>query len=78
MRCGRGTLDHAASTEVLKVKAGDTLEFAHARQSPEGWDNPDFLTLFNCSSGYGTCAFWDGIVVRCLYVRLDDVWKRSH
>jgi hypothetical protein len=63
VRCGRGTFDHAATTETLKVKAGDTLELQQVRASPEDFDQPSFKTLWNCSTGYGACAFWNGMEV---------------
>ncbi|KAF1973817.1 hypothetical protein BU23DRAFT_567922 [Bimuria novae-zelandiae CBS 107.79] len=68
VRCGRGTFDHAATTETLKVKAGDTLEVQQVRASPEDFDQEAFKTVWNCSiapnaccAGYGACSFWSGM-----------------
>jgi hypothetical protein len=52
VRCGRDNLAHAAETEVLKLKAGDTVEIAHHRGVPSEWTDDQF---YNCASGYGSC-----------------------
>ncbi|KAJ2998006.1 hypothetical protein NUW58_g458 [Xylaria curta] len=62
VRCGRDNMAHAADTEVLTVRAGDTLEFAHHRSEPE-WP-PEMWN--NCPDDRGSCnhADWNptGIV----------------
>lgn len=43
---------HASETEVLTVRAGDTIEIAHQRYEPSEW----FDGMFdNCPDGHGTC-----------------------
>jgi hypothetical protein len=43
---------HAANTDVLRVAAGDELEFAHQRYDPEEWtDN----MWYGCPEGRGSC-----------------------
>jgi hypothetical protein len=43
---------HANSTDVLKVRAGDKIAFAHQRYEPDEWKSEHFL---NCPEGRGTC-----------------------
>jgi hypothetical protein len=52
VRCGRGNMDHAKETEVLTVKAGDTLEIAQNRWEPREWTEGMFE---NCPDDRGTC-----------------------
>ncbi|KFA73044.1 hypothetical protein S40288_03256 [Stachybotrys chartarum IBT 40288] len=52
VRCGRDTLAHAADTEVLVVQAGDTLEIAHTRKSPDTWADEQW---YDCPNGRGSC-----------------------
>jgi hypothetical protein len=55
IRCGRDNLAHAAETEVLKLKAGDELEFVTTAADPEYW-----LTSTSrwddCPEGRGYCG----------------------
>ncbi|KAI0134080.1 glycosyl hydrolase family 61-domain-containing protein [Xylariales sp. AK1849] len=51
-RCGRDNLAHAADTEVLTIRAGDTLEFAHQRYEPDQWTDDMW---YNCTYGRGSC-----------------------
>lgn len=53
VRCGRDNMAHAASTETLKVNAGDTLTIAHQRYDPEHWQDNQW---YKCSDGRGSCA----------------------
>jgi hypothetical protein len=59
VRCGRDSLAHAQGTEILKVKAGDTLEFLPFPFSPVNWSTynevPD-VQWYNCSGGRGGCS----------------------
>lgn len=57
VRCGRGNIDHAASTEVLTVTAGDEIEIAHQRSSPAEWTDDMF---YACEDGRGTCQHRPG------------------
>lgn len=43
---------HAANTEVLRVKAGDTIEVAHTRISPSDWA---YNQWYECPNGRGSC-----------------------
>ncbi|KAI0187872.1 glycosyl hydrolase family 61-domain-containing protein [Xylaria flabelliformis] len=52
LRCGRDSFAHAAETEVLTVKAGDTLEFAHTRIEPKDWKDYQW---YGCPEGRGSC-----------------------
>ncbi|KAK3319417.1 glycoside hydrolase [Apodospora peruviana] len=52
VRCGRGNLDHANATEVLTVKAGDTVEIAQQRSPPHDWTHDMF---YGCPDDRGTC-----------------------
>ncbi|KAJ2990561.1 hypothetical protein NUW58_g2887 [Xylaria curta] len=52
VRCGRDHMNHASSTDVLKVRAGDTVTFAHQLWDPFEWKSSQF---FNCTQGRGTC-----------------------
>jgi hypothetical protein len=45
-------MDHANATDILTVKAGDTIEIAHQRSSPNDWTDDMF---YNCSDDRGTC-----------------------
>ncbi|KAI0166931.1 glycosyl hydrolase family 61-domain-containing protein [Hypoxylon sp. FL1284] len=51
-RCGRDNVAHAANTEVLTVKAGDTVEFAHQRKEPYMWADDQW---YDCPEGRGSC-----------------------
>jgi len=42
----------AANTETLTVTAGDTLEIAHNRRSPNEWKDEQW---YNCFDGRGSC-----------------------
>lgn len=52
VRCGRDNMAHAANTEVLTVRAGDTMEVAHSRYEPHAWTDDQFN---ECPEGRGTC-----------------------
>ncbi|KAI8947023.1 glycoside hydrolase [Xylaria longipes] len=52
VRCGRDHMNHALSTEVLTVRAGDSVAFAHQLKEPAEWTSAQFL---NCPEGRGTC-----------------------
>ncbi|CAG9988149.1 unnamed protein product [Clonostachys byssicola] len=52
VRCGRDNMAHAANTEVLRVKAGDTIEIAHTRISPSDWADNQW---YDCPNGRGSC-----------------------
>ncbi|KAF1960545.1 hypothetical protein CC80DRAFT_543959 [Byssothecium circinans] len=51
VRCGRDSLSYAANTEVLKLKAGDELEYAHQINNPEFWTDD----MWVCEDGRGSC-----------------------
>lgn len=52
MRCGRGNMDWAATTETLAVQAGDTLQIA-INQADDAF-NP---THYNCADeDVGACS----------------------
>ncbi|KAI0513300.1 glycosyl hydrolase family 61-domain-containing protein [Xylaria bambusicola] len=53
VRCGRDNMAHAADTEVLTIRAGDQLEFAHQRKDPE-WP-PEMWN--NCPDERGSCDY---------------------
>ncbi|KAF2820353.1 hypothetical protein CC86DRAFT_374518 [Ophiobolus disseminans] len=53
VRCGRDNLNHAPTTEVLKVKAGDTLEFVNANTGYEQFEDKRF---WECEDGRGYCS----------------------
>lgn len=59
VRCGRDNMAHASDTEILKLKAGDTLEFLSFPFSPINWSNysevPD-VQWDNCPEGRGGCS----------------------
>lgn len=50
---------HAQNTEILKVKAGDTIEFLPMPFSPVNWSSykevPD-VQWDNCPEGRGGCS----------------------
>ncbi|KAF2791623.1 lytic polysaccharide monooxygenase [Melanomma pulvis-pyrius CBS 109.77] len=52
VRCGRDNMAHAASTETLKVKAGDKIEMAHQRVEPSEWQDNQW---YGCPDKRGTC-----------------------
>jgi len=56
VRCGRGNMKNASSTELLQVKAGDTIEFAWSSLYPESWIDK----YFDCADGRGFCVYSDG------------------
>ena len=56
MRCGRNSLAWANATDVLKVKVGDTLEFAATPADPSYWNQPDEAQWDDCPEGRGICA----------------------
>ncbi|KAH8196752.1 hypothetical protein TruAng_009071 [Truncatella angustata] len=51
-RCGRDNMAHAGDTEVLTIRAGDTIEFAHQRYEPALWTD---AMWYNCTDGRGSC-----------------------
>jgi hypothetical protein len=51
IRCGRDTMAHAGNTDTLTVRAGDTIEFAHIRRSPDEW----LPEQWACPENLGTC-----------------------
>jgi hypothetical protein len=59
VRCGRGNVAHSQGTEILKVKAGDTLELLPFPFSPVNWSTysevPD-VQWDNCPEGRGGCS----------------------
>ncbi|TGJ81243.1 hypothetical protein E0Z10_g7522 [Xylaria hypoxylon] len=52
VRCGRDHMSHASGTDVLTVRAGDTMAFAHQLYEPAEWTTAQFL---DCPQGRGTC-----------------------
>jgi hypothetical protein len=48
-------LDHAPDTEVLKVKAGDTIEFVNANIEYSQMGEAGY---WNCSDGRGFCTYF--------------------
>ena len=52
VRCGRDNMAWAADTEVLTVKAGDTIELAHSRNEPWYWDDNQW---YDCPNDRGSC-----------------------
>ncbi|KAF2875390.1 glycosyl hydrolase family 61-domain-containing protein [Massariosphaeria phaeospora] len=52
VRCGRDNMKHAGTTEVLTLKAGETIEIAHQREEPSGWTDDMF---YDCPDDRGTC-----------------------
>lgn len=60
VRCGRGNVDHANVTEVLTVKAGETIEIAHMRSPPIEWKDDMF---YECADERGTCDHRPGYMV---------------
>ncbi|KAH8166266.1 hypothetical protein CIB48_g1931 [Xylaria polymorpha] len=56
VRCGRDNMLHAADTEVLKVRGGDTIEVAHVR-STENWSQ---IIWDNCPYEKGSCIKFTG------------------
>jgi hypothetical protein len=57
VRCGRGNMDWAAATDVLKVNAGDTMEFivTGAPLEPRFWDDRNLVQWDDCPDGRGAC-----------------------
>jgi hypothetical protein len=57
---------HAASTETLRVKAGDSIELVAAVPEPYQMVDPtsyNYIKWDNCSDGRGACSDWyDGWV----------------
>jgi len=53
VRCGRDNLAHAADTEILTIKAGDTIKVAHTRYEPEYWKDDQW---YDCPEGRGSCV----------------------
>ena len=53
VRCGRHNMAHATDTDILTVRAGDKLEFAHQRSEPE-WP-PEMWN--NCPDERGSCQY---------------------
>ncbi|GAW12484.1 hypothetical protein ANO14919_018540 [Xylariales sp. No.14919] len=68
VRCGRDHMKHASKTDIMIVRAGDTISFAHQLYEPAEWTTAQFL---DCPQGRGTCddkgytmgLFHDGPVV---------------
>jgi hypothetical protein len=56
VRCGRDNMAHAADTEVLKLKAGDTLEFVTTAAEPTVWES-DKVTWDGCPENRGFCSW---------------------
>ena len=56
VRCGRNSLAWANATDVLKVKVGDTLEFAAIHADPSYWDQPNEVQWNDCPEGRGICV----------------------
>ncbi|KAF2263084.1 hypothetical protein CC78DRAFT_605021 [Lojkania enalia] len=52
VRCGRDNMAWATKTDVLKIKAGDTLEVAHQRYEPPDWRDNQW---YNCPNRRGAC-----------------------
>lgn len=57
VRCGRDNMAHAAGTDTLTVRAGDTIEVGHVRTDPVDW--PTTTLWDNCPGNRGACAIWD-------------------
>jgi hypothetical protein len=55
VRCGRGNLDHAPNTDILKVKAGDSIEFVNANI---GYTDFEDARYWDCPDGRGFCTYW--------------------
>lgn len=55
VRCGRGNLDHAPTTDILKVKADDTIEFVNANL---GYADYEDTRYWDCPDGRGFCTYW--------------------
>lgn len=54
VRCGRDNMAHAAATEILTVRPGDTIEAAHVRSGPEYKSWRDVM-WDDCPEGRGSC-----------------------
>ncbi|KAI0534911.1 glycoside hydrolase [Xylaria digitata] len=52
VRCGRDNMAHAPTTEILTVRAGDRVAFAHHTYNPGEWT----AGQFDCPDGRGTCS----------------------
>lgn len=65
MRCGRDHMAHAAQTDILKVRAGDSIQFAHQRWEPLEWKDSQW---YNCPDDRGSCDpdFKGFMVNQCL------------
>lgn len=48
---------HAADTEVLRLRGGDTIEVAHTRSSPIDWKR---VVWDNCPYERGSCLKFEG------------------
>lgn len=48
-------MDHAPSTETLKAKAGDTIEFVNANL---GYNDFDDARFWDCADGRGFCTYF--------------------
>ncbi|KAI9159064.1 putative endo-beta-1,4-glucanase D [Paramyrothecium foliicola] len=55
VRCGRDNMNHAAETEVLKVKVGDTLEFVATAAETDKWSTNE-VQWDACPDGRGFCT----------------------
>lgn len=55
---------HAADTEVLSIKAGDTIEVAHTRFGPDRWEDEVFN---DCPNGRGSCDWFKSDVSTLLF-----------
>jgi len=53
IRCGRDHMAHAAATDILPVRPGDTIEVAHVRVGVEDWTDEIW---YNCPENRGSCA----------------------
>jgi hypothetical protein len=60
VRCGRDNMAHAPNTDILKVKAGDEIDFAITSMVPEDpyW-HPPWTVWDNCPENKGLCS--DGV-----------------
>ncbi|KAF2688408.1 lytic polysaccharide monooxygenase [Lentithecium fluviatile CBS 122367] len=54
VRCGRGNMEHAAETQSMWIKAGDTLEFATAAYTDPAFGD---ARVWECGDRRGFCTF---------------------
>ncbi|KAF2004387.1 hypothetical protein P154DRAFT_572046 [Amniculicola lignicola CBS 123094] len=61
VRCGRGNLAWAPKTDILRVKAGDTMEFVAFGGYPYEWNDTELFQFEGCPEGRGVCSSkWSG------------------